>query len=159
MIKSNNQMMLSTTVQHTYYRKNICTCLQFTAVGQTAGLLNRFGIVMRNNLNGFELFASPGTAGLTALLHYIAQTADQPVLEYQIISTDPYFLLFTELPFGQSGQLVYDTGFDKNRFEQGCLQLIENIAEQPGTGIGTLRISFDDLLRYSDSSGLTRMRI
>jgi hypothetical protein len=159
MIKSNNQVMLSAEVQHSYYKDNICTCLQFTPVNQTAGLLNRFGIITRSNLNGFELFVSPGAAGLPALMRYMVKAANQPVLEYQITSTDPYFLLFTELPFGQPGQLVYDTGSANNRFEKECLQLGEQIIKQPGAGLGTLIVSLDDLLRYGDSSGFTRMRI
>src|SRR5476649_2103274 len=120
MIKSNNQMMLSAGVQHSYYKDDICTCLQFNASVQTAGLLNRFGIITYHKVNGFELFANVKTA-ITALLHYMAQVADPPVLEYQITSTNPYFLLFTELPFEQPGQLLYDTGFDTNRFEDGYL--------------------------------------
>ena len=49
--------VLTVKALHSYYHKNLCTCLDFNATDSTLKLMHRYGLSLRKQNSGMELYA------------------------------------------------------------------------------------------------------
>ena len=151
MIQSSYKMIFSLGVFHTYFESGICTCLHFSPASSSSALLRKFGFKMREQNNGFDLFCNT-TGSLSSLFSYMAG-AGQDYFEFTMTSSNRAFPLFTELPSGGPGQLVFDSGSASNQFVNGAVLLSGSLLPMSVvTATGTLKIYFSDILKYQDAA-------
>jgi len=146
MIQNNYKILFSLEVLHTYFENSICTCLQFIPDAPTSNLINRFGFNIRSNVNGFRFYRNT-TKSISEILSYITTVTGLSYFNFKMVSTNREFTAFTDLPTGWLGQLLFDSQSYSNN--TGFVLLKENFSDQQDiTGIGTINIHFEDILKY-----------
>ncbi|AYL99030.1 hypothetical protein [Mucilaginibacter celer] len=149
MMQTNYQIAFTLDVQHTYFDKGICKCLQFVPGAGTAKLMRRFEITMLKKVNGFDFYIdSPQT--IAQYLDYITQATGQTCFDFNISATDQQFYLFTDTGKIGPGQLTFDTGAAANTVNNDVVDLY--CYQSPSLNasfIGTLSIDFDDIISYA----------
>ncbi len=115
------QLLVSISVEHTYFPGSVCSGLEFTLPSPTASLMNRGGLLVRGTANGVRLFAdeewrrffdSAATAG-----------EPPPDLLFKVFVRDPCFGVYTAPPWRKDGALLYLDGRDAVREESGRFRL------------------------------------
>jgi hypothetical protein len=145
---TNFQLLFSVRVVHNYFENDICSCLQFSPNETSQNMLKKYGLKLRNTINGFNLFygSDIATAGL---LNTIKTTSGQGYFEFDIISTDPNFVFFTELPVDRLWQMEYESHDPLNSAEDNSIALHLTLTEQKNPPvIGNLKIYVDDILGH-----------
>jgi hypothetical protein len=159
MIKTGFTIAFKIEVSHSYFKNNICTCLQFELSAATKKIFDRFGCIIRNKINGFDFYVN-ATNDLAALLTYIKTVTGQDHFEFDIKNKNPSFNLFTELPANWVGQLTYDSNSDGNNIAKDTVQLKESLSVNSGiASFGKLTIHFDDIIKYQNTNNYTQFTI
>ena len=155
MIKTNFNQLFQIEVFHSYFEKNICSCLQFVPSEVTSQIFNRFSFQVRTIAGRTELYINSNIS-TEALISYIGKNC-QPFLDFTIISNDPQFGLYTELP---AGALYYDT-LSTDNFRQGDVLQLKGQSGAPvmDYGLGRLRVDLKDLLQYCKTGDFSRFSI
>ncbi|MGB8195366.1 MAG: hypothetical protein WCF67_25765 [Chitinophagaceae bacterium] len=151
MIQSNYQMAFKLQVLHSYFEQNICKCLQFAPGAITKQLQKRFSCSLRTNINGFEFYIN-SRQSIPELLNYIAKTTNNNFFDFDLESTDPYFMAFTNVPLDWTGQLVYDSQASADMLTNGMVQLNETLSQDMGKPPGRIIIRFDDIIKYGSDA-------
>ncbi|WCT10013.1 hypothetical protein [Mucilaginibacter jinjuensis] len=158
-MQSSFKIAFNVAVTHTYFDKGVCNCLQFVPDAGTQMLLKRFGFIIRNKINGFELYSN-STSELSALLNHISKVTGQNSFGFKIQTNNPSFNYFTDLPVSWRGQLVYDSQSIIAVSDSNVVLLKETQSEDTDTTcIGSLNVQFDDLLKYSNATGFAQFQI
>lgn len=159
MMQSNFKTVFNIEILHTYFEKNICNCIGFEPCPATKSLIQRFGFVIRKQINGFELFADTRN-DVTLLLNYIKTATNAACFNFDMRSTDGNFVYFTELPINYSGPLLYDSQCAKNITNAAGTQLSENFDNSNSAAhLGSLTIYFDDVINSLSSKKNARFTI
>jgi hypothetical protein len=146
-------------VSHSYFKNNICTCLQFELSAATKKIFDRFGCIIRNKINGFDFYVN-ATDDLAALFTYIKNVTAQDYFEFDIKNKNPSFNLFTELPADWVGQLTYDSSSGENNVAKDTVELKESLSINSGiASFGKLLIYFDDIIKYQNDKKYTQFNI
>lgn len=158
-MQSSFKIAFNVAVAHTYFDKGICNCLQFVPGAGTQKLLKRFGFIVRNKINGFDLYSNSASEP-SALLNHVNKVTGQNSFVFKIRTNNSSFNYFTDLPLNWGGQLVYNSQSTVNVSASNIVQLKETTSEDIDTTcIGTLTVNFDDLLKYSSASGFAQFQI
>lgn len=145
MMQSNYIKVFSAEVFHTYFQDDICRCLRFVASDATAKLGKR-GFHMRNKVNGFDLYFN-GMQTLAETFSYITQTTGLEYFEFNAITSDPEFTMFTDISPDWLGQLLFDSSSTSNEYANGAVVLKENLYPYPDERyVAILKIYFRDIL-------------
>lgn len=153
------KMIFSLGVFHTYFENGICTCLHFSPASSSSALLKRFGFKMRQQVNGFDLFCNT-TGNIPSLFSYMTSAGGQDYFEFTMTSSNRAFPLFTDLPSGGPGQLIFDSGSASNQFVNGAVLLAGSTLSMPVvTETGSLKIYFSDIMKFQDAAGSTAFEI
>lgn len=144
------QPLFQLDVFHSYFQKGICSCLEFKQEIETASLLNRFGLVIRNHSNGIGLYAD-GHQSLERLLGDIEGATGQHSFRFGIRSNNPYFKVITELPPNWEGQFLYDS--NNSSLLDHKVNLNQQLSVNDGTlCMGKVTVHFADILKFSDQN-------
>ncbi len=136
--------VFSLSVFHDYFENLICNCLVFTPTHLTTKTIQRYGFKIKNNLNGFEFFATNQTS-IANYLEYLEQASEQNFFEFEIKTTNQNFMLFTQMPSNNLGQLQYSSS--NITIKNGKPQLSATHLSQNETPVlGTLKIYFQDII-------------
>jgi hypothetical protein len=158
-MQSNFKIAFSVEATHTYFDKGICNCLQFMPDAGTQMLMKRFGFIIRNKINGLELYSN-SVSELSVLLNHINKVSGQNSFGFKIETNNSNFNYFTDLPVKWSGQLMYDSQSIVTITDSNIVQLKQTLSEDTDTTcIGSLNVQFDDLLKYSSANGVAKFQI
>jgi hypothetical protein len=147
------KQIFSAEVLHTYFDNDICRCLRFQPSDETLALGKR-GFHMRSKVNGFDLYFS-NSATLADTLSYITHTTGLTYFEFLAATTDSDFNLFTEIPAGWVGQLLFDSSSAENSYQDHSVALAQNLhAADNDRYVISLRIYFTDVLKYCTAAEL-----
>jgi len=137
-------------VQHSYFEKQPCTCLQFQPGKDTAAAFKRFDLTLRNRAGSIELYTTT-KKNLSDLFDYIHRCTNTSWFEFEIITLNDHFMLFTELPLDWSGHLEYSSRAAANVQHNGSIELAAGFPDgEIKPAIGKLKIYFEDLLAAGD---------
>ena len=157
MISSNFQLVFKLEVFHTYFDKNSCRCLEFNPGDATGTLITRFGFKMKANTNGFEFYSNSSQA-LDSLLTYIERATGQTYFDFDIVTNDPQFNNFTELPVNWAGQLLYDSR--KVSDNNGTVLLMGTLSDTRSIQVlGNLKLYFKDIMAFLAEYGYVQFNI
>ncbi|MFT3795833.1 hypothetical protein [Flavobacterium sp.] len=150
MIENRLHIILSLRAFHTYFEDGNCNCLSFQPTAKTKELFQRFGLVVRKQANGFDLYTAKDD--FNAYAKYIQNTTGQTHFEFEIHNRDTHFRALTELPLDQIELLYYDTAMGTNNTDGKCLLRPDFRPQTAENVLGRLRIGFSDLARLSDDT-------
>ena len=132
-------------VNHSFYEDNVCRELLYRPSHGTEKLMDRFSLRLNNTVDGFS-FATDTKEELTAFLDYIEKVMGVAYFEFEAVTTNPNFYLFTALPINKLGYLSYDSSLTSKDSVQG--QLLLEPQFMSGETLGTLfklKIRFKDI--------------
>jgi hypothetical protein len=146
-MQTNLQLLFSVRVVHNYFANDICSCLQFSPKETSENMLKKYGFKLRRTSDGFDLFSSLASAA-AGLLNTVKTASGQDYFEFDIHSTDPNFVFFTEIPADRFWLMEYESHDPLNSAEDDSIALHLTLTEQKiSPVIGSLKIYFDDILR------------
>jgi len=158
-MESNFKIAFKLMVAHTYFEQGVCNCLQFIPDESTQKILNRFGFLIRNKVNGFDLYSN-STTELPAYLTYIKKVAGQDFFTFKIKTNNSGFQSFTDLPVDWMGQILYDSQSITNVYDANTVKLTAALsADADNANIGNLIIRFDDVAKHADSQNGAQFNI
>jgi hypothetical protein len=158
-MESNFKIAFKLMVAHTYFEQGVCNCLQFIPDESTQKILNRFGFLIRNKVNGFELYSN-STTELPAYLTYIKKVTGQDFFTFKIKTNNSGFQSFTDLPVDWMGQILYDSQSITNVYDANTVKLTATLsADVDNANIGNLIIRFDELAKYTNSQNSAQFNI
>lgn len=135
------------TVAHSYYSSGYCECLQYKPSLNTQTLMNTYGLILKSNTTGLEVFATTNQP-MESYLNYIKRVSETTGLTFMGIATDPNFYNFTELPINQLGVLSFASNRTHNDAESENIQLVETFDTTSNSqNAVSITIQFDDLLK------------
>ncbi len=144
-MQTNFQILFSVRVVHSYFRNDICTCLDFTANTATEKVLNKYGFTLKRNINGFDLVVNTASSP-HSFLQYIKTTSGLDHFAFNIDSTNTDFVFFTELPADWLWQMEYSNQDPLNSGDNNSVALHLALTNKKASPeIGTLKIYFDNL--------------
>lgn len=147
MKRSNYQLVFRLRVFHSYFEQNICDCLRFDNGPITSKLANRFGLMKRDLINGFDLYIN-SAAAFPDMLRHISTTTGTSCFDFDIKTIEPAFYHFTELPAQWLGRLMYDSRSGSNMPAEGNIRLDPTFSTDGGMqGLGNLTVHFDDIAK------------
>jgi hypothetical protein len=148
-MESKFKVVFKLTVTHAYFEQGICSCLQFTPDDRTKKILTRFGFLIKNKVDGFELYSNSNSE-LPALLDYIKKATSQEFFTFNIQTNNPDFNSFTALPVNWMGQLTYDSRAAGNLYSANIVKLKETLsADTNPKAVGSIVLRFDDVIKYT----------
>ena len=140
-------------VSHSYFEENASTVLVFTPTKITQQMMAQYGLIFRLNSSGFELYAN-STNTIESFLNYLKKVSPA-YFEFTIISRDPSFFLYTELP---AGTLLYDTDFANSIVNDAQLLTLQT-NNTTTSKLGSLILRFEDILKFANKDGFARFCI
>jgi hypothetical protein len=156
MIKS-YQRLFQLDIFHTYFKQDICRCLEFNAEPATEQLMKRFRFLVRRQINGIGIYSN-SEQSIEQLLLYIEQVTGQNSFCFEIRTNNPDFNFFTELPANWVGQIRYTS--NNSTIVDNNVQLNQELSGNAGTlCLGKVTLRFDDILKFSKQSGYTQFNI
>lgn len=141
--------LFKVSILHSYFDGDICTCLQFSPSAVTLELLQRYQFKISDAVNGFGFYSSSATS-LSASLGYIKAATGREYFEFDLLTSDPAFYCFTDLPVNWTGRLLYDSA-SVTQVQGGNTLLLTGKLSEPETTmiVGNLKVRFDDLVNYT----------
>ncbi len=112
---------------------------------KAVNILTRFKGVIKNGVNGFELYVEAASS-LNGWLENIQQATGEVFFDFDIECSNPAFINFTDLPLGEIVKLAYNSSITENTGTGNSLKLVETFSSnsQPGQ-LGKLRVYFKDI--------------
>lgn len=157
MIKANLLFMIAAF--HPYYSDEICRCIRFKPGPVTADLQSKYGFLLRNTGNGFDLYAN-NSGNPSSLLNYIINTTGYSFFDFVFETTDPAFYLFTALPADWKGELTYDSRYTKPVPGTNKIKLTEQLTENKSIqAAGNIQIHFNDLIPFLNTNTVVEYNI
>jgi len=144
------QQLFHVKILHSYFEGNVCTCLQFVPAAGTLDIMKRFQFTINENVSGFAFYSS-STVSLSDSLSHVQAVTGQSYFEFDLINNETAFYGFTALPINWTGKLLYDSAAVTAPAEGNTWLLTETLSAPATTAIaGSLKIRFDDLIKYSN---------
>jgi hypothetical protein len=126
--------------------------MQFKASTETDTLMRKYGLVLRLNPDGFEVYTS-NSQPLETSLTYITQVSGQTAFEFVGITTDPNFYYFTDIPMNEVGFLNYSSDQTATDASNTSIQLTENFVQEAASQHAMkITIQFDDLIKLYNNT-------
>lgn len=144
MMNSNFNIVFSIQVFHEYFEKGICNCIVFEPNKTTANSINRYGFKINRNGNAFEFYSNV-PKNISDYLNYIQANSEQDCFEFDLISSDSNFTLYTELPTNWTNNFIY-TSSNTVYENQKIVLTAASIPNSSSVSIGSVKIYFKDLI-------------
>ena len=159
MIKSNFYKVFDVAVTHTYFLDTICKGLLYTASEETTHIMKRFSLKLKHTRNGFELYSDAKTS-LKHLLNYITTTTGEKAFKFNVITQEPYFYQFTNLPINQIGILEYTSSLVSSVTTFGTIILQPRfVPTEEADKLFGLTVKFEDLISSDANGEIARYQI
>jgi len=147
------------TVAHSYYASGNCECLQYAANADTQTWMDKYGIILKLNTNGFEIFTTSNQP-IENHLNYITQVSQHNAFAFAGITTDPNFYNFTNIPMDQLGVLSYTSTNSENIATDETTQLAATFIKEASTQEAiSITITFNDIIRFHNTNGNAQFSI
>ena len=147
------------TVAHSYYASGICECLHYTATADTKRWMEKYGMLLKLNTNGFEVFTTTNQS-IETHLNYIAQVSQNNYFAFAGITSDPNFYNFTNIPMDQLGVLSYTSDNNENITANETTQLAETFSSAAATQEAvSITITFNDIIRLYKATNNVQFNI
>lgn len=144
------QHLFQLDIFHTYFQNNICRCLEFNADAATLKLMKRFHFLLRRQVNGLGMYSNSGQTP-EQLFSYIEKSTGQNSFCFEIRTNNPDFNLFTALPPGWVGQIIYTSQDCSTANDR--IRLHQELSGNAGTAcMGSVTLRFEDILKYSEQT-------
>jgi hypothetical protein len=150
MMNANYKLVFTVTVKHTFFQGDICNCLLFSPSTDTESLFKRFGFKIHSRNDGFDLYTTNDS--IEDYINYIQSSTGKSGFDFQIQTTNPDFVLFTDLPVNWLGQILYSNSDPLNQLKDETVILNQTLSEDSSTNIGALNIQFADLIKGNKPS-------
>ncbi|MEM6719501.1 MAG: hypothetical protein AAF611_09315 [Bacteroidota bacterium] len=139
--------LFKVSVAHSYYASNVCECLLYEVSPETASLLTKYGMVLRKEQSGFEMYTTTSQS-METYLKYITQVSGQTAFEFLGVTTDQNFYNFTDIPMDEIGVLTYESDQIDSATSNASIQLQETfIKAATAQHAVSITIKFDDIIR------------
>ncbi|MBL0358416.1 MAG: hypothetical protein IPP72_16840 [Chitinophagaceae bacterium] len=145
---SNYKLIFALSVEHSYYKNNICASLQFTPSIATAAVLQRYGFKIRTRENGFQLYVNV-VSSIRSILEYIENATGQASFRFEIKDTAEEFANVTDWPHNWKGKFVFDNSDASNAIVDETV-LLNQTLEQSILTEGSLVLHFKNLFEMLD---------
>jgi hypothetical protein len=134
------------TTLHTYYASNICEGLHYNASPTTQTIIDKYGLIVRKNTNGFELYTTTNQP-IEEYLNYIKQVTEEKAFEFSGTTIDQNFYNYTaEIPLTNIGILSYEKKQDTATAMP--IELTKTFIPKSDTKNAIhLKIEYDDIIR------------
>ena len=132
-------------VSHNYYENGICPVLHYLPRENTARILKKYNILIRNTDTGFACYTDTEQI-LKDFLSYIKQVSGESAFIFTATTSDPSFYHFTDLPINQIGEMIY-SGSDYTQ-DEGSDAIVLNgqfKMETLATQVLQITINFENL--------------
>ena len=147
MIRSGYKQIFQVKVLHSYFNDNVCSCLDFVPSDSTMKMMQRFGLILRSQIDGFSFYCSTNDS-LHNYLNYIETVSDEISFNFNVHSKDANFNLITDLPTNWIGTISYNSENKTNTLSKGVLELKEHLLDEECAGsLAQLAISFKDIVK------------
>ena len=144
---------------HSYFNNNVCSCLDFRPSDSTLEMMKRFGLVVKDQIDGFGFYCSTNDS-LNNYLNYIATVSNETAFDFNIHSKDSNFNLKTDFPTSWIGTINYNSGNKKNTLSQGVLELKVDILANDNTEfLAQLTVNFKDIIKYKELNSTVEFEI
>jgi len=150
MMTTKYELVFKVTVKHTFFQGDVCNCLLFTPSTDTENLFKRFDFIIRSRTDGFDLHTTNDT--IENYLNYIQSSTGKSGFDFQIQTSNPDFVLFTDLPVSWLGQILYSSSDPSNQLNDETVILNQTLSEGSSTDIGALNVQFADLIKGDNPS-------
>lgn len=151
------QYLFQLDVYHSYFQKGLCSCLVFKPEIETKHLMERFGFIIKSKINGIGFYIN-GPQSPEQLLGDIERATGENSFCFEMISNNPDFNLFTELPPNWVGQLLYDSS--DSLVLDHKVKLNQQLSVNDDTMfLGKVTLRFADILKFSDQTGFANFDI
>lgn len=150
MMRTNYQLLFSVETSHTYFENSVCDCLSFVPDYYTEQLLKRYGFMLNHSKNGFRMYVS-APAAVADFLQYISLVSGQEAFSFELVTKDPGFFVYTDLPYNELVQLSFDSS-NVSATESTLTFNTGFAAGQQNSIVGTMTVAFEDILRYTTTA-------
>ena len=134
---------------HSYFNESVCSCLDFIPSDSTQEMMQRFGLVLKDQIDGFGFYCSTNDS-LNNYLNYIETVSDENSFDFNVHSKDPNFNIKTDLPTDWLGTICFNSDNQQNTFSNGALELKGDFLLGKHTGLlAQLTINFKDIVMYA----------
>lgn len=132
------QIIAGLTITHGYFNGEKCPILQCSPDTHSRSLMKKFGIIIRNRVDGVDLFADKPLD-----FNYIEKVAGQDFIKLQLNTTAASFYTITDLPIGFMGAIQYDS---TNVTQEDALVLTPNYEDtEESLLVGAVTIRFSTI--------------
>lgn len=139
-------------ISHSYYASNTCECMSYKASTTTETMLSKYGIVLRNEQDGFEIYTTTNQS-IETFLTYITNVSGHTAFEFDGITSDANFYNFTNIPINKVGVLTYESNQTVTEDSNTTIQLQENfVPSNSATNALKITIYFDDIIRLQQTN-------
>ncbi|PTX64049.1 hypothetical protein C8N46_101659 [Kordia periserrulae] len=144
--------LFKVAVSHSYYASNICECMSYKASATTEKILSKYGIVLRNEHDGFEIYTTANQS-IETFLTYITNVAGHTAFEFEGVANDQNFYNFTNIPINNVGVLTYESNQTIAEASSTTIQLQETFVPS-NTAANALKVTiyFDDIIRLQQTN-------
>lgn len=139
------KQLLSIRNSHSYFYQGIDTSLKYVPTEPFKALLRNFSILLRQTVEGIQLFVSDERT-LTQWLDELA-AAQVEAFKFDLQATDDLFFAYTQFPENGSLQLYYSSDSSSNVWKNGTRILVPTSQETPiaMSHFGTIHISLQNI--------------
>ncbi len=159
MMGSGYKQIFEVSALHSYFKDNVCRCLEFVPSDSTTKMMQRFGFILRNQIGGFGLYCCTKDS-LNNYLNYIEKVSNENSFNFNVYSNESYFNIITDLPTNWIGTISYNSENKTNTLSKGVLELKEDLSDNENTDtLVQLRINFKEIVKYSQQNSFAEFEI
>ncbi|NQY29144.1 MAG: hypothetical protein HRT69_06700 [Flavobacteriaceae bacterium] len=159
MIRSGYKQIFQVKVLHSYFNDNVCSCLDFVPSDSTMKMMQRFGLILRSQIDGFSFYCSTKDS-LINYLNYIEKVTNEISFNFNVHSKDIYFNLITDLPTNWLGTISFNSENKTNTFSKKGRELKGVFLKKDYTGsLARLEINFKDIVQLTQQNSVAEFVI
>jgi len=144
--------LFKVSVSHSYYASNVCECMLYEASSETSAIFQKYGILLRIEQSGFEVYTTTGQS-IETYLKYITQASGQNAFEFYGVTTDANFYNFTNVLMDEIGVLTYESDQTVLDTSSKSIQLQETFVPVTTTQHAlAITIQFEDIIRLQQTN-------
>lgn len=151
-------IIMSLTIEHTYFTNNDCPSLTLKPCGTTIATMSRMGFKLHRDGKTYKMY-SPSRVPVKESLNYIQRVLKVDSLEFELSSSDPKFNLITDFPLDWNGTITYNSDNSSNQLKNGAMELIANFSDiGRKSSMARITIGIDDILKlYKENTPIDLM--
>ncbi|MEM6685395.1 MAG: hypothetical protein AAF617_06320 [Bacteroidota bacterium] len=147
------------SVAHSYYASGLCECMRYEATQETNSIFQKYGMLLRIEQSGFEVYTTTNQA-LETYLNYVSQVSQQTAFVFSGIVTDANFHNFTNVPMDEIGVLSYESDQTLSEASSETIQLQETFIQKDSTQKAlSITIKIADIIQWQQTSDHVQFNI